>query len=77
MKYKDGTKVLLALFIAYDEMIHIVNMFLEVVFMNVAENTNNEAYELHLLIVKDADGTTQIGCSTVIPSKQRWVFKKI
>ena len=77
LNYKDGTDILLALSISSDEMMRVVHMFPEVIFMDVTANTNKQGRGLHLFVVKDADGSTHISNATVIPSEQRWVFKKI
>ena len=76
-KLKDGTEILLSLSVASDEMMRAVHMFLEVGYMDVTSNTNREDCNLHLLVVKDASGKMYIGCATVLPCQQRWVFKNI
>ena len=77
MKYKDGTDILLAVSIASDEMIRAFHMFPEVAYLDVTSNTNAEGRDLFLMVGKDADGSTFIANATIIPSQQRWVFKKI
>ena len=76
MKYKDGTEILLALSIASDEMIRAFHMFPEVAYLDVTSNTNKEGRDLFLMVGKEADGSTFIANATIIPSQQRWVFKK-
>ena len=75
MSPKDGTEILLSLSVASDEMMRAVHMFPEVGYMDVTSNTNKEGRDLHLLVVKDANGETYIGCASVLPCQQRWVFK--
>ena len=77
MRYKDGTDIFLAVSIASDEMIRALHMFQEVEYMDVTANTNKEGRDLFLVVGKDADGSTCIANATIIPSQQRWVFKKV
>ena len=53
LKLKDGTEILLSIYVASDEMMRVVHMFPEVGYMYVASNTNKEGCDLHLLVVKD------------------------
>ena len=68
------THILLAFLISSNEMMRVVHMFSEVIFVDVTANTNKQGRGLHLLVVNDADGSIHIGNATVIPSEQRWVF---
>ena len=77
MKYNDGTDTLLAFSLASDEIIRAFHMFPEVAYLDVTSNTNAEGRDLFLMVGKDADGSTFIANATIIPSQQRWVFKKI
>ena len=76
MKYKDGTDILLAVSIASDKMIRAFHMFPEVAYLDVTSNTNAEGRDFFLMVGKEADGSTFIANATIIPSQQRWVFKK-
>ena len=76
-KLKDGTEIVLSLSVVSDEMMRAVHMFPEVGYMDVISNTNKEGCDIHLLVVKDASGETYIGCASVLPCQQRWVFKNI
>jgi hypothetical protein len=77
MSYKVGTEILLALSAASDEMMRVVHMFPEVIYMDVISGTNKQKRDLFLMVVKDGNGKTFVGNITVIPSQQRWVFMKI
>lgn len=68
MKYKYGTEILLALYMSSDEIMQAVCMFPEVGYMDVTSNTNKEGCDLHLLVAKDANVETYMGCATMIPS---------
>ena len=75
MKFKDGTEILLSLYVASDEMMRAVNMFPEVAYMDITSNTNNTGRDLHLLVVKNASGETYIGCASILTCQHRWVIK--
>ena len=77
MNCKNGTEIWLALSVATDEMARHVQMFLEVLYLDVTANTNKQKWDLFLMVVKDADGSTYIGNATVIPSGKRWVYVMI
>ena len=76
MKLNDGTDFF-SLSVASDERMRAVHMFPEVGYMDITSNTNREGCDLHLLVVKDDSGETYIGCASVLPCQQRWVFKNI
>ena len=67
MSCKDGTKILLALSIASDEMIRAVHMFPEVAYMDVMENTNKDGRDVFLVVGKDANRKHSFGNTTIIP----------
>ena len=67
MKFKVGTEILLSLSVASDEMMQAVHIFHKVAYMDIISNTNSEGRDLHLLVVKDANGGTYIGCATILP----------
>ena len=77
LKYNSGTEILLAISIASDDMVRHVQMFPEVVYMDVTSKTNRQNRDLFLMVVKDASGETFVGNVTLIPSQQRWVFHMI
>ena len=77
MKLNDGTEILLSLSVALDEMMCAVHVFQAVGYMDVTSNTNKEGRDELLLVVKDTSGETCVGCASVLPCQQRWVFKNI
>ena len=77
MNYAEGTKILLAISLASDEMMCAVHMFPEVFYGDLTGNTNRQKRDLFLMVVKDANGQTFISNATFIPSGQHWVFMTI
>ena len=77
MNYNDGTKILLALSLATNEMSKRAQMFPETFFPDVTANTNCQKRNIFLMVIKDSDGSTSIGNITVMPSGKRWVYSLI
>ncbi len=77
INYKDDTEIVLILSFASDDMIYMVNMFLEVFFMDVTCCTNHQNKPLFLMVLKDANGEGHIGNISVLPSEKCWVFNEI
>ncbi len=77
MNYKAGTEIVLILSFASDKMISMMNMFLEVFFMDVTFSTNCQNRPLFLIVLKDANGEAHIGNISVLPSEKNWVFNEI
>ena len=77
MKYKDGTEIVLLISIASDEMIKVVHMNPEVMYIDVTANTNRQKRDLFLMVVKSACGSSFIGNATFLPCGKKWVFMKI
>ena len=77
MKYKDGTEIVLLISIASDEMIKVVHMNPEVMYIDVTANTNRQKRVLFLMVVKSACGSSFIGNATFLPCGKKWVFMKI
>ena len=70
MSYKDNTEILLALSAASDEMMRVVHIFPEVIYMDVSSGTNKQKRVSFLMVVKDGNGKTFVGNITFIPSQQ-------
>jgi hypothetical protein len=71
---KRGTKILLLLSLASDEMIRLVTAYPEVFFMDVTAGTNRQKRGMFLAVVKDSSGKTYPGNITIVPSEKSWVF---
>ena len=67
MSFNEGTKILLAISIASDEMIRHVSMFPEVMFMDITANTNRQKRNLFVMVVNDGSGEAFVGNITIIP----------
>lgn len=65
--YQKGTKILLLLSLATDEMIRLVTAYPEVFFMDVTANTNRQKRGMFLAVVKDSSGKTFPGSITIVP----------
>ncbi len=74
---ENGTEIVLILLFASDEMIRMVNMFLEIFFMDVTCCTNHQNKPLFLMVIKDANGETQIGYISVLSFEKKWVFNEM
>ena len=61
MKYKGGTKIVLLFSIASDEMIKVVHMNPEVMYIDVTAKTNRQKRDLFLMVVKSVCGSSFIG----------------
>lgn len=72
--FRSGTKILLLLSLATDEMIRLVTAYPEVFFMDVTANTNRQKRGMFLAVVKDSSGKTYPGNITIVPSERSWVF---
>ena len=76
MNYKDGTEILLAL-LQRTKWHVMFKCSLRFFYLDVTANTNKQKWDLFLMVVKDADGSTYISNATVIPSGKRWVYGMI
>jgi hypothetical protein len=74
LKFASGSKLLLLLSIASDDMIRLVMMYPEVFFMDVTGCVNRQKRDFFLMAVKDALGRIFTGNLTTIPSGRSWVF---
>ncbi len=77
INYEYGTENVLILLFASDEMIHMVNMFPNVIYMDVTCCMNCQNKPLFLMVVKDTNGETHVGNISVLPSEKKWVFNKM
>ena len=74
LRIKKGTKVLLLVSMATDEMIRIVSMHPEVWFQDVTTGTNRQNRDLFIMATRTTISKTFPGNLTVIPSGKRWIF---
>jgi hypothetical protein len=77
LSYDDGKKLMLLFSLATDEMIRLVMMYPEVIFMDVTGQTNRQKKDLFIAAIKDSVGQVFPGNITVIPSGKAWVFMLI
>ena len=77
LSYEKGTKIVLLLSLATDEMIRLVMMYPETFFMDVTGQTNRQKRDMFLMAVKDSAGKVFPGNMTVVPSGKAWVFHTI
>ena len=53
------------------------DLYLEVIMIDVTENTNNEKRPMLLVVCKDADGKTFVVMRVFMPHQRKWIFKWI
>ena len=75
--FSSGSKLVLLLSIASDDMIRLMQMFPEVFFMDVTGCVNRQHRDFFLLAVKDSSGKTFTANITSMPSGKSWVFLTI
>ena len=71
---EDGSRLLLLVSLATDEMVRFVAMHPETIFGDVTGSVNKQKKDLYMMAVRNPTPPTFPGNLTIIPSGKRWVF---
>ena len=71
---EDGSRLLLLVSLATDEMVRFVAMHPETMFGDVTGSINKQKKDLYMMAVRNPTSRTFPGNLTIIPSGKRWVF---
>ena len=74
LSVEEGSRLLLLVSLATDEMVRFVSMHPETMFGDVTGSTNKQKKDLYMMAVRNPLSRTFPGNLTIIPSGQRWVF---
>mgnify|MGYP006977863087 FL=1 len=74
LSVEEGSRLLLLVSLATDEMVRFVSMHPETMFGDVTGSTNKQKKDLYMMAVRNPISRTFPGNLTIIPSGKRWVF---